>query len=83
MEEQIRQMILAALPEAEVYVFDPDGQHFTALVISPAFEGLSLVKQHQMIMRPLRHAFETTVHSLSLKTFTPEKWLAQKHNYGL
>ena len=77
--EQIRATILAALPDANVMVNDPmnDGQHFQAVVISPQFEGLSLVKQHQMVMRPLTQAFATTVHALSLKTFSPSQWEKQ------
>lgn len=85
MVEQIKAIIEDALPDAEVYVFDPmnDGQHFESIVISPSFEGLSLVKQHQAVMKPLRTAFETDVHALQLKTFTPEKWVTAKAAYGI
>jgi stress-induced morphogen len=67
------------MSDAEVLVTDPmnDGQHFQAVVISPQFEGLSLIKQHQMVMKPLTQAFATTVHALSLKTFSPTQWEKQ------
>jgi len=83
MIEQIRTTIQTALPDATVHVFDPqqDGQHFEAVVISPQFVGLSLVKQHQVVMKPLKSAFETYVHALRLRTLTPEKWLAVQHEY--
>ena len=83
MEDQIKLIIQEALPDAEVYVVDPqqDGQHFEAIVISPSFEGLSLVKQHQCVMTPLKEAFATSVHALALKTFTPEKWEQAKSHY--
>ena len=86
MLEQIKQTIENAVPDATVYVVDPqnDGQHFQALVISATFNGLSLVKQHQMVMKPLKNEFATnTVHALGLKTFTPEKWEKEKDNYRL
>jgi acid stress-induced BolA-like protein IbaG/YrbA len=83
MIEEIRDTINAAVPDAETYVASPDGTHFEALVISPAFDGLSLVKQHQMVMRALKEAFEEDVHALQLKTFTPEKWEAERHAYNV
>lgn len=83
MVEELKEAILASLPDAEVHVIDPnqDGAHFQAFVISPRFEGLSLVKQHQLVMNPLKLAFETSVHALGLKTFTPQKWEQQKSQY--
>ncbi len=79
----IKETILTALPDATVYVADPhqDGEHFEAIVISPSFESMMLVKQHQVVMKALKEKFETSVHALALKTFTPEKWDAEKHNY--
>ena len=85
MVEQIKTTIQTAVPDATIYVMDPynDGQHFQALVISPSFEGLSLVEQHQTVMNPLSEAFRTdAVHALGLKTFTPAKWEKKKGNYG-
>lgn len=85
MIEKIKEEIQKALPDATIYVFDPmnDGQHFESIVVSPSFEGITLVKQHQAVMKPLKGAFETdAVHALRLKTFTPEKWDAVKESYG-
>lgn len=77
----IKAIILNAIPDATVYIVDPDGQHFEAIVISPSFEGKMLVKQHQMVMKPLKEKFETTMHALALKTFTPDKWEKEKDKY--
>ncbi len=81
---EIRQMIEAAVPQSTAHILDPmnDGEHLQAIVISPAFAGLPLIKQHQMVMRPLKEAFAGRVHALGLKTFTPEKWESEKQNYG-
>ena len=79
----IKQTIENTIPGATAYVLDPmdDGQHLQAFVISPSFEGMMLIKQHQMVMEPLKKAFES-VHALGLKTFTPAKWELAKGQYG-
>ena len=81
--ESIKMTILKAIPDATVFVEDPnqDGEHFEAIVVSPSFEGISLVKQHQLVMKSLKVSFETTVHALALKTFTPEAWEKVKDKY--
>ena len=83
--DQIKQTIECAVPQSTAYILDPmqDGQHLQAIVISPAFEGLMLIKQHQMVMKPLKEAFKESVHALGLKTFTPQKWDDVKNQYGL
>lgn len=82
---EVTQIIKRAIPDAEVYVQDPmnDGQHLQAFVISPSFEGLMLIKQHQMVMKPLREVMAAQVHALALKTFTPDKWQEVKSQYNL
>ena len=83
MTSEIQAIIQTAIPDATVIVMDPNNDltHFEAVVASPSFVGLSLVKQHQMVMRPLTEAFREKVHALALKTFTPEKWELVKHHY--
>ena len=80
----IQAAIKQHIPDATVHVMDPnqDGQHLEAIVISPSFNNMMLVKQHQMVMKPLKEAFQQSVHALALKTFTPEKWEEQKTQYG-
>lgn len=83
--EEIKTTIEKAVPRSTAYILDPmnDGEHLQALVISPAFEGIMLVKQHQMVMRPLKEAFAGSVHALALKTFTPAQWDEVKGQHGL
>ena len=73
---EIKEAILCVLPDADVQVYDPDGEHFQALVISPSFVGMPLVRQHQLVMNALKEQFREKVHAVALKTFTPEKWAA-------
>jgi acid stress-induced BolA-like protein IbaG/YrbA len=81
----IQSIIEQAVPNSTVYILDPmnDGQHLQALVISPVFEGMMLIKQHQMIMKPLKEALASSVHALALKTFTPQKWEEVKDQFGI
>jgi acid stress-induced BolA-like protein IbaG/YrbA len=83
MLKKIKNIIESAIPQTTAHVFDPmqDNEHFEAIVISESFSGLSLVKQHQQVMNALKTSFETDVHALALKTFSPDKWTSEKSKY--
>jgi len=49
-----------------------DDDHLEATVVSPAFEGESLVAQHQLVYDALGDAMTTEIHALELTTHTPE-----------
>ncbi len=80
--DDIKKRIEAAVPNSTAHILDPmnDGQHLQALVISPAFEGLPVFKQQQMVMGAIKDIFQT-VHAIGLKTFTPAKWQEVKNQY--
>lgn len=78
LEQQIKDTIIQALPDAEVSIGGDGTHHFEATVISAAFEGRTLLQQHQLVMKPLKQAFAGAVHALSLKTYTPEKYTMEK-----
>ena len=70
---EIKNLIQAGLPDAEVEVLGDDGQHFDARVISPSFVGKSLVQQHKMVKETLGDKFTSgELHALSLKTSAPQ-----------
>lgn len=73
---QVEAMIKSELPDAVVKVEDlGGGDHLQALVISPMFEGKTLVKQHQMVYKAVKEAMATEeIHALALKTYTPQEW---------
>ena len=79
--QDIKDTIEAAVPGATVHIYDPDGEHFEALVISSDYQGMPLIKQHKLVMNALKERFATDVHALGLKTFTPEKWEKSKDKY--
>ncbi len=68
---EIKQLIEAGLPDAQVEVLGDDGQHFEARVVSPSFAGKSLLAQHKMVYATLGKSFEGVLHALSLKTSAP------------
>ena len=53
-----------------------DGQHFQALVVSPAFAGKSRVQRHQMVYGALGDRMRAEIHALSMRTLTPEELAA-------
>lgn len=71
---EIAQMIRDAMPDAEVTIEDlrGDGDHYAALVVSPAFRGKNRVQQHQMVYAALRGKMGGDLHALALQTATPE-----------
>ncbi len=82
---EIQKTIEGAIDGAIAHVLDPmnDERYLQAIVICSSFEGRPLVKQHQMVMNPLKEAFAQSVHALGLKTFTPAKWDEFKGQYTL
>jgi len=48
---EIEKLIKASLPDAQIEIIDlaGDNNHFSAHVISAAFEGKSRIQQHKMV----------------------------------
>ena len=71
--EQIEAMIKAAIPDAEVTIRDlaGDGDHYAARVVSPSFEVLSRIKQHQAVYAALGGRVGGELHALQLETAVP------------
>jgi stress-induced morphogen len=70
---EIRELIQAALPGADVEVIDEGGgDHLRAVVIAPQFDGLSRIDQHRLVKAAVRERFEDgSIHALSVKTSVP------------
>ena len=67
---EIEKLIKASLPDAEVEIIDlaGDNNHFSAHVISSAFEGKSRIQQHKMVYEALGDKMGGILHALALKT---------------
>ena len=55
-----------------------DGHHFEALIVSPAFEGLSRIRRHQLVYAALGERMRVEIHALSMTTLTPAEWSARQ-----
>jgi acid stress-induced BolA-like protein IbaG/YrbA len=55
-----------------------DGQHFEAIIVCGAFEGLRPVARHQKVYGVLGERMREEIHALSMKTLTPSEWQAQQ-----
>ncbi|PSP82988.1 BolA family transcriptional regulator [Halobacteriales archaeon QS_1_68_17] len=51
-----------------------DDDHLAAVVVSPAFEGKTLVAQHDMVYDALDEHMTTDIHALELTTYTPAEY---------
>jgi acid stress-induced BolA-like protein IbaG/YrbA len=71
--EQLKDLIKNAVGAVEISV-QGDGDHFEATVVSPQFEGKSMVAQHQMIYAALGDLMQKEIHALALRTYTPAQW---------
>ena len=73
-KDDIERMIKEAIPDAKVIIEDlkGDGDHYSALVVSPVFRGKSRVAQHQMVYAALKGRMGGELHALALQTATPE-----------
>ena len=75
--DQVQEMIKIHLPDASVQIQDltGGGDHYQAIVVSSAFQGKTLVQQHQMVYGAVKAAMASNdIHALALKTYTPEQW---------
>ena len=72
--EQLENYITAHLPCEYIKVLGDDGTHFEATIVSTAFEGKSMVAQHQMVYAALGDRMRAEIHALSMKTLTPDAW---------
>lgn len=71
---QVKTYIQEGLACDFIEVKGDDGQHFEAVVVSAAFVGLSMVKQHQLVYQALGNRMHSEIHALSMRTYTPEAW---------
>ena len=72
-KKEVINLITKKLPNSQVLVENIKGNdHLQVTVISSEFNGLPLVKQHQLIYSALKAELASeAIHALALKTETP------------
>ena len=72
--EEIKTLIENGIPQSQAIVTGESGK-YEAIVISPEFEGLTMVKEHQMVYATVNeHIASGALHALSIKAYTPAEW---------
>ena len=72
-KSEVINLIKQKIVNSEVFVENLKGDdHLQVTVISSEFNGLSLVKQHQLVYSALKEELASeAIHALALKTETP------------
>ncbi len=80
--DKIRSRIEQGIPGARAEVTGADN-HYSAVVVSEAFEGKNRVEQHRMIYALFRAEMASqAIHALALKTCTPAEWERERAQGG-
>ncbi len=74
-KDKVKELIEAGVKCDFIEVKGDDGVHFEAIIVSPDFEGLSMLKQHKLVYATLGDRLKTEeIHALALKTYKPSEW---------
>ncbi len=82
---EVERLLRARFADAELELVDLTGtrDHYQARIVSSAFDGKSLIEQHQLVYGALGSAMSGAIHALALRTYTPEAWArASGENHG-
>ena len=73
--DDVKKLILTALPDADVRVSDLTGtsDHFGIRVVSPAFVGKSSMERHKLVHAALGRYLTREIHAIDLKTLAPDQ----------
>ena len=68
--EQIKKLIKEAIPDATIEIKDlmGDNNHYTAIIKSKVFNGLSKIEQHKLVYKSLKGKMGNELHALSITT---------------
>ena len=74
--DELKTIISAGL-KCDFIELEGDGRHWSAVIVSPEFEGKRAIQRHQRVYATLGARMHTDeVHALSMKTHTPAEWAA-------
>ncbi len=70
--EQIKNLILEAIPDAEITIKDlaGDENHYSATIKSKIFVGKSKIEQHKLVYKALKGKMGNELHALSINTIS-------------
>lgn len=73
---EVKKIIEAAIEGSEAIV-TADGGKYTAIVISDAFEGKTMIAEQKMVYAVVNeHIQSGAIHALTIKAYTTAEWAA-------
>ena len=71
--EEIQKKLESGIEQSHV-IMEGDGCNCSAVVVSPTFEGLSLLQRQRIVLAVVSEEIKSgELHALSIKTYTPEE----------
>ena len=75
LKESLKPSHLEVINESHLHNVEPGREsHVRIVAISDIFEGLNLVKRHQLIYSQVQEEISGPIHALTLHTFTESEW---------
>ena len=68
--EEIKKLIISSIPDATIEIKDlmGDNNHYSAIIKSKMFNGLSRIEQHKLVYKSLEGKMGNELHGLSITT---------------
>ena len=68
--EEIKKLIISSIPDATIEIKDlmGDNNHYSAIIKSKIFNGLSRIEQHKLVYKSLKGKMGNELHALSITT---------------
>ena len=68
--EEIKKLIISSIPDASIEIKDlmGDNNHYSAIIKSKLFKGLSKIEQHKLVYKSLKGKLGNELHALSITT---------------
>ncbi|CAJ0930119.1 unnamed protein product, partial [Mesorhabditis belari] len=79
-EDDLRAKLQTLNPEHLEVTDESDGcgAKFQLVIVSEVFKGKTTLASHRLVQDSIKEEMPQ-IHAVSIKTFTPEKWTAQKN----
>jgi|TARA_B110000914_G_C15162128_1_gene308835 stress-induced morphogen len=68
--KEIKELIISSIPDAIIEIKDlmGDNNHYSAVIKSKVFKGMSKIDQHKLVYKSLKGKMGNELHALSIKT---------------
>ncbi len=68
--DEIKKLIMLSIPDASIEIKDlmGDNNHYSAIIKSKMFNGLSKIEQHKLVYKSLKGKMGNELHALSITT---------------